>query len=148
MRRKVPQLARIRYPQRLGELTRSLKTIAIEEEIARLVPILHLEEWHFAVLFYNTRGEVPLPEEQCGAACKADPEYKQATLVFVLDEIPPDLLRETVLHELLHAPLWEATKLMDRYAGGDEEKQDRANEATERITNHFTTVLDELLNGA
>lgn len=128
-------------------MTRREKERRIRGIVSKLVPILGLESWRIELRFYGTKSEMGREtDEALSAGCHAEPEYKNAVIVFALDEFKPEELPELVLHELLHIPIFELTAVLDRWANAKKERIETNRVATERVTNHMTYVVGKLLD--
>lgn len=119
---------------------RKTKKARIQQALGVARTLFGLEAWNIDVTFYGKTSEMP-EAEQCKASCTASPEYQEASLVFVLDEIGYDEIPHFVTHELLHIPLWWMTDPLDRWAGTDAERIETARRALEAST----TMLDRLV---
>jgi hypothetical protein len=128
-------------------MTRKQKVALIHTTMRRLLPILFLDQWRIGLDVYDSRAELKKATgDDFSAGAYAEPEYAQGRLGFVLEEWNKrEELELTILHELLHVSLFEATAVMDRWAGDDAEKKETARMTTERITNHMTRVVGNLL---
>lgn len=120
--------------------SRKTKKARIQQALRLARTLYGLESWNIEVTFYGKISEMP-EAEQCKASCTASPEYQEASLVFVLDEIGYDEIPHFVTHELMHIPLWWMTDPLDRWAGTDPERVETARRALESST----TMLDRLV---
>jgi hypothetical protein len=119
-------------------VSRAAKKDRILALLGHYRPQLGLNDWKLNIQWFNKRDGQPDPS---AASCCASPEYREADLSFTLDELPMLELPGIVLHELLHAVLWEMTSAMDRWAKGDVEREETARRALERVTVHLERVL-------
>jgi hypothetical protein len=123
-------------PRRVSRATKRARILALLDHYR---PLLWLADWRINVQWHNRRSDTP--DDPSAAGCTASPEYREADLSFTLDELSDDELPGIVIHELLHAVLWEMTGAMDRWAKGDPEREETARRALERVTVHLERVL-------
>jgi len=74
---------------------------------------LGLDRWQVVLMV----GEKSDPDDDSSAGCIADPEYRQARIIFSVDRLQTgDDLDEFVAHELVHALLWPLQAQAEEFA--------------------------------
>jgi len=69
---------------------------------------LLLGDWKISV-------ELGALDDGAKADCDAKPEYKEATLRFDLDKVPPEELEAYVVHELIHCHTWRLEGIAEEW---------------------------------
>lgn len=112
-------------------------------------PHLGLHDWIIKPHFFSTRAEMGEEEDQHEAGCSADPEYEQAELDFALDEMIPESMNYTVLHELCHAINWRlyhaAEWLLEHHDGGNAAAKEWLRLELESCTTRMERILMRLI---
>ncbi len=95
---------------------------------------LGLQGWDLQVHF----GKM---DDDCTAACSAEPEYRFAILRFDLEKLPADKIDRYVCHELMHCYVWRLANCAHHLAAEDKSKEEWVRTEEETLT----TQLEELL---
>ena len=106
-------------------MTREARQRRIRKLVERYQRLMALDHWMLTLRFES---------EPSGAACAADDEYLQATLVFDLDTLAEADDDATVRHELSHCLTWELLRCAEHLAGERPDALEMVRAASERCT--------------
>lgn len=120
-------------PKRITKKVLFAKTIEI------LQPKLNLQDWLIVVKYSRTM-------KNALADCKAQPEYRQATIRLSLihsKNYPYYGIVSAAIHEMMHCIVWPLTQLTEDFSRKDKQKMELIRRCDESVITHLERAFTD-----